>query len=133
MPYARVESLEEIDAALDAAMLSGWVLIQFGSPTCKLCPAFTEEASNVCERKCVDAWLYVDAHSCEDVSAAFSLRRLPAFALLHRDHRDSSKKLNPEKVSVWQAATGAQLEMACEANGVPFRTDTRALVFTDDF
>jgi len=133
MAHTKVQSLEEIDAALKAATVSGWVLLQFGSPTCKLCPAFTEEASKVRERRCVDAWLYVDAHSCDDVSAAFSLRRLPAFALLHRDHRDSSKKLDPEKVSVWQAATGPQLEMACEANGVPFRTDTRALVFTDDF
>ena len=74
-----VEEFQEQARKTEATL----VLLQFGSPTCTLCPAFSEKLTQLAEVHDME-WLYCDAHDENDLVEHFGITKLPAYAITKR-------------------------------------------------
>lgn len=77
-----INSLMELQEARETAKSNDCpLLVQCGSPNCKLCPAFTEEVQNLALQYKFH-YIYIDTHGAEeDLLEEIQVTRLPAYIL----------------------------------------------------
>jgi thiol-disulfide isomerase/thioredoxin len=91
------------------------VLLQFGSPVCTLCPAFSEKITELSEIHSFK-WLYCDAHEDNDLVEFFGISKLPAYLI--------AKRGNPHPVTAKEAATPDEVHESLKQYSVQnFRLD----------
>jgi thiol-disulfide isomerase/thioredoxin len=112
-----ITTLAELQEARETAKSNDCpLLVQCGSPVCKLCPAFTAEVQRLAlEYKF--HFTYINTHAGEeDLIEEIQVTRLPAYIL--ETQADVYKQQNATPVDVREAVSGV-----CKT----------VLVFTDDF
>ena len=74
-----VEEFQERARKTEATL----VLLQFGSPVCTRCPAFSEKLAQLAEVHDFE-WFYCDAHDENDLVEHFGITKLPAYVITKR-------------------------------------------------